>query len=61
MIAGCRVEGLADLAVAEPFEVADAANGSRDRAREWIDIVHTRLRSIPDLDRESGQPGVGDE
>lgn len=31
---------LADLVDAEPIEVAEAAEVSRDRARDWIEVVH---------------------
>lgn len=31
---------LADLVDAEPIEVAEAAGVSRDRARDWIEVVH---------------------
>lgn len=55
------VESLADLAVAEPFEVADAANVSRDRARGWIDSVHTHLRSVAESNRGSSQRDDEDE
>lgn len=39
------IESLADLAVAEPIEVADAANVSRDRATDWIGAIRTQIES----------------
>lgn len=46
------IESLADLAVAEPIEIADAANVSGDRATNWIEAVHTRIQSETGADAD---------
>ena len=48
------IETLSDLAVAEPIEVGDAANVSRGRAANWIESVHTYVRSRVDADAGDG-------
>jgi predicted flap endonuclease-1-like 5' DNA nuclease len=40
------VESLADLVVAEPVRIADAANVTDDRAREWIEAGVNIARSV---------------
>lgn len=50
------IESLADLAVAEPIEVADAANVSRDRATDWIEAVRTRIQSRTGADEDADGP-----
>ena len=45
------IESLADLAVAEPVRVADAANVPDDRAQEWIDAVLDIARDMAGEER----------
>lgn len=55
------IESLADLAAAEPFEVADAANVSRDRATNWLEALRTRFdasrREREDSPEDESEPG----
>lgn len=52
------IESLADLAAAEPFEIADAANVSRDRATNWLEALRTRFDARR---REEGDTAESEE
>jgi beta-lactam-binding protein with PASTA domain len=54
-------ESLADLAVADPVGVADAANVSDDRAAAWVDAALETARALAGGETESDVDESGDE